>query len=457
MPTITKPVEQEILALLQQGKRGPAVKLYHGAVGCSLRYAVEAVTALEQTLKDTTMQKKTGRHVTTNDALIERYLGTESPTTFDSEEEIKDYFSPENLTRMFGPEDFGDAEAAELAVFKEWRGSRRRDAGAEKPAVKVVQGTLKPEDFSSVSLRDAIAHLHAGDRLWVLRTSTGEGDVFAADQPWAEIQDKLYMSQAEVKEAGWTLAPVGPENVRPLLGKTAKTRRAAEDSTTALTDVVPKADAADDKTEPATKAETHQYGAASAKLTKQVGPALAEIFSEFGPEIYNGVVTSVKGALKTAFEAGLQQVEETVRSELGNQGLQVAQQYYRVWLDELTSDLKQHGFDDAAVAVEDIASDLAAAFPSEQAEDADVPDLAPMQPADEAVEEDVMPVDELPDLEPVELEQPAETAPAAPAPMAPAAPAPGAAGGPVDLLAPTADLEFPAPRRSVRKPARTPR
>jgi hypothetical protein len=389
---------------------------------------------------------------------------------------------------------------------------------------------LKPEDFASLSLRQAVVHLKAGNRLWVLRAASGEGDVFSAEDPWAEIKTQLGLTKEAAQQEGWTMLEVKPRDVKPLLQATGSaqtitlyvpsyseapssqewwdnggwdlwiefgydqqgseltlpadkarelirrakeirgwssgprgqvrpfrvvtnstrsrkaTTRTAEDAAP-----VPPAEKKEEgeTTTPAVKAESHQYGSLSKKLSTAVGPALSEILGEFGPELYNGVVTSIKGALKTAFEATLEQVENTVKEELGAQGLKVAQQYYRSWLDELTADLKQHGFDDASVAVEDIASDLAAAFPTEQAADENVPDLGEMKPAGE--EEDLMPVEETPDLEPVDLAPPTpEVAPTAPATPAPAAPAAPAGAGPVDLLAPTADFDL-QPRKYRRR------
>lgn len=407
---------------------------------------------------------------------------------------------------------------------------------------------LKPEDFASLSLRQAVVQLKAGNRLWVLRAASGEGDVFSAEDPWAEIESQLGLTREAAQQEGWVMTEVKPRDVKPLLPKkadakptyiklkpdevkaflkwknrvglgpapityltrpehiqearnqfaldipnevhsvdlygpdenrpevialyetvedennpvavylrkdlitkrSASTKRTAEDAAP-----VPPAEKKEEgeTTTPAVKAEPHQYGALSKKLSTAVGPALSEILGEFGPELYNGVVTSIKGALKTAFEATLEQVENTVKEELGAQGLKVAQQYYRSWLDELTADLKQHGFDDASVAVEDIASDLAAAFPTEQAADENVPDLGEMKPAGE--EEDLMPVEETPDLEPVDLAPPTpEIAPAAPVAPAPAAPVAPAGAGPVDLLAPTADVLQPRQYRRKTTPTR---
>lgn len=200
----------------------------------------------------------------------------------------------------------------------------------------------------------------------------------------------------------------------------------------------------------ATAAPIAPRGSVSPALMASMGVALAEVFNEFGPEIYNGIVKATTQALKTAFTSGVQEIQTTVQTEFGEKGVEQAQRYFRRWLNEITADISQFGVADIILAAEHTAATLAADFPEEKAPDADAADLAEPPPGDQEPAEDLMPVEELPDLTATEPE--AETAPAATeTPAAP--PAGGAPGQPVDLLAqPVASL---TPRQTVFKPRAT--
>jgi hypothetical protein len=189
-------------------------------------------------------------------------------------------------------------------------------------------------------------------------------------------------------------------------------------------------------------------GSVSPGLKAAMGTALSEVFDEFGPEIYNGIVKATTAALKTAFTSGVQEIQTTVQTEFGEKGVEQAQRYFRRWLQEITSDVSQYGVADIILAAEHTAATLAADFPEEQAPDAGVADLAAQEPQGQEPAEDLMPVEELPDLEAVE---PAAEPAATETPAVPAAPpAGGAPGQPVDLLAqPVAAL---TPRQIVLKP-----
>lgn len=118
-----------------------------------------------------------------------------------------------------------------------------------------------------------------------------------------------------------------------------------------------------------------QLGAVSPGLRAQMGDALADVFDNFGPEIYNGVVLALKDALKTAFEEGSKQIETSVQDELGARGIKAAQKHFRAWMAELSAVITQQGLADAAVAAADEASTLAAEFASEAKSMSEAPDL----------------------------------------------------------------------------------
>lgn len=54
--------------------------------------------------------------------LIQGYLGTMGPEEFDSESEIREYFSEKNLVWMFGDDaNLDDAQEAMEATIEAWR------------------------------------------------------------------------------------------------------------------------------------------------------------------------------------------------------------------------------------------------------------------------------------------------------------------------------------------------
>jgi hypothetical protein len=72
------------------------------------------------------------RRAASDEDLIERYLGTESPEAFNTIDEINEYFKPESLDYMFGPADgHPDADAARRAVLKVWLRSLVTDRRGE--------------------------------------------------------------------------------------------------------------------------------------------------------------------------------------------------------------------------------------------------------------------------------------------------------------------------------------
>ncbi|MFA5135448.1 MAG: hypothetical protein WC505_06720 [Patescibacteria group bacterium] len=191
--------------------------------------------------------------------------------------------------------------------------------------------------------------------------------------------------------------------------------------------------------------ESVQLGAVSPALRGQMGNALADVFDNFGPEIYNGVVLAIKEALKSAFEEGSNQIESAVEEELGARGIKAAQKHFRNWMTELTAVITQQGLSDAAISAADEASTLAAEFASEKSV-SEAPDLPGLEDIENVPLEDVEVVEE----------QPAETEEAA----APAfenteaeGEAGGEAGGEVPLEAiPAVGAGFPQPHITRRTP-----
>jgi hypothetical protein len=147
-----------------------------------------------------------------------------------------------------------------------------------------------------------------------------------------------------------------------------------------------------------TPAPVAQLGAVSPELRVKMGEALADVFDDFGPEIYNGVVLAVKESLKTAFDEGAKQIEDAVTKELGERGIRAAQKYFRAWMEELLVAITSQGLADAALAAADEASTLAAEFPSTTGTESapDLPGLADIEKVPLAPPAEVETIEEKP-------------------------------------------------------------
>ena len=147
-------------------------------------------------------------------------------------------------------------------------------------------------------------------------------------------------------------------------------------------------------------AQDHQPGTVSAKLRRQMGDAIADLFDDVGQDFYTDSVLGVKDTLKTLFEDKLGTLSSTVKEELGRRGLEESARHFQGFMNELVSDVIQYGMEDINATVEDLASTMAAQYGAEDefAEEAGG-ELFEVEPGDveeieEVFEEDVEPVEE---------------------------------------------------------------
>jgi len=158
-----------------------------------------------------------------------------------------------------------------------------------------------------------------------------------------------------------------------------------------------------------------------------MGPALAEIFSESGVQLYSESVLAIKQHLQEIFTNAINGLESTIKEELGRRGQSESAAHFGPWIQGLVEDVVQFGMPEVGGALEDLASSLTAEFVSEETEAGDEEMLGLEEEAPE--EEEVGVVEEEPVEEPAPEEAPAEEAPGLEELMAPAeeAEAPAAA------------------------------
>lgn len=152
-----------------------------------------------------------------------------------------------------------------------------------------------------------------------------------------------------------------------------------------------------------------QPGQVSAALRRRMGPALADIFDEYGPDIYSNAVLGLKDTSLSNFQEGFDALDATVQKELGRRGREEAQAHIRAWAAEIMDDINHFGLDEVAKALEDHVSSQVAEFTKETGEEGE--DLLEIEPGgaeavEEVEEEDVEPVEEAgeEDAESVDLE-----------------------------------------------------
>lgn len=144
--------------------------------------------------------------------------------------------------------------------------------------------------------------------------------------------------------------------------------------------------------------EQRSPGTVSGQLRRRMGDALADIFDDFGPDIYAETVTGIKEAILDSFKTGFEELDQQVKEELGRRGMEESREHIHSWANELVEDINHLGLDDAAAALEDFVSTLTAEYVSEGGEgDEDL-----LEVADEDLEEPEVVEEE--EIEPVEEE-----------------------------------------------------
>lgn len=158
-------------------------------------------------------------------------------------------------------------------------------------------------------------------------------------------------------------------------------------------------------------AQERQPGEVSSTLRRRMGDALAEMFDEFGPEIYSETTLALKDVILEKFREGFEALDQTIKEELGRRGLEESRQHIRGWANEIVEDVNHFGLDEVAGALEDYVSTLTAEFQQEEPGEGDElleVDEGDLDEVEEVSEEEVEPVEEeateeAPEEEPLDL------------------------------------------------------
>jgi len=168
--------------------------------------------------------------------------------------------------------------------------------------------------------------------------------------------------------------------------------------------------------------EDRQPGQTSQTLRRRMGDALADIFDEFGPDIYAETTLALKEVILETFEQGFSALDQTVKEELGKRGVEESRQHIRAWANEIVEDVNHFGLDEVAGSLEDFVGTLAAEFQQPEAGEGDdllEVDEGEIEEVQEEEVEEVAPVAEEPaeevegeelDLEDLGLELPEQEA-----------------------------------------------
>lgn len=151
--------------------------------------------------------------------------------------------------------------------------------------------------------------------------------------------------------------------------------------------------------------EERQPGQASSTLRRRMGDALADLFDEFGPEIYAETTLALKDVILGTFEQGFSALDATIKEELGKRGIEESRQHIRQWANEIVEDVNHFGLDEVAGTLEDFVGTLAAEFQQPEGEEGEELLEVGEGEIEEVAEEEV---EEVPDEEVDLEEEPAE-------------------------------------------------
>jgi hypothetical protein len=136
-----------------------------------------------------------------------------------------------------------------------------------------------------------------------------------------------------------------------------------------------------------------------------MGPALSEIFSEAGVQLYSESVLAIKEQLQDIFTTAIGGLEGTIKEELGRRGQAESAAHFGPWIASLVEDVVQFGMPEIGGALEDLAGSLTAEFVQEETETGEeLLGLEEEEPVEG--EEEVEVIEEEPVEEPAAEEEP---------------------------------------------------
>ena len=138
--------------------------------------------------------------------------------------------------------------------------------------------------------------------------------------------------------------------------------------------------------------EKRQPGQTSTALRRRMGDALADIFDQFGPEIYADAILALKDGILEKFKEGFETIDQTVKDELGRRGVDESREHIRGWGDEIVEDIIHAGLDEVGGALEDFVGTLTSEYvQEEEGEELLEVDEFDIEPVEEVEEEEVAP------------------------------------------------------------------
>jgi hypothetical protein len=141
--------------------------------------------------------------------------------------------------------------------------------------------------------------------------------------------------------------------------------------------------------------EQRQPGQTSPALRRRMGDALADIFDQFGPEIYADAILALKDGILEQFKAGFEAIDQTIKDELGRRGVDESREHIRGWADGIVEDINHAGLDEVGAALEDFVGTLTSEYvQEEEGEELLEVDELDIEPVEEVEEEEVAPEEE---------------------------------------------------------------
>lgn len=140
--------------------------------------------------------------------------------------------------------------------------------------------------------------------------------------------------------------------------------------------------------------EERQPGYLADAMRRRMGDALADLFDKFGPEIFGSIELQLKDTLTEAFTAGVDDVKNSIKEELGKRGVEESVPYFSEWINGIVEDITHFAMDNAAGGLEDLASSLAAEYTQDEGDELFEVDDEDVEEVEEIDEEAVEPVEE---------------------------------------------------------------
>lgn len=132
---------------------------------------------------------------------------------------------------------------------------------------------------------------------------------------------------------------------------------------------------------------------------------IVEMFEESGRSLFKKVVEELKDVLRDSFNEAIPELDQRLKDEGGRRWQKAASEFYRPWINDMVETIVTQGMNEAAGALEDVASSYAAeqSAPDDEEDEGDELIEVPKEEVEEV--EDVEPAEEEEGEEDMELEE----------------------------------------------------